>query len=367
MSSSPLKNAIKEAKTTLITQNLLDKAILNIKLIPYKDSGDMEVNESKIGYYEEARDWLKKFTGKDASAVLAVNEMKANAHYYLGMIYDSNGCLAGEMPRLHWLLAIREYIEALKIEAQEITVTKNNDNYNINKYCNFNYGDKTVNFGSISVKIGDLLLKLGQFYSTQNRDIEAIELIMEAIKYFKVGVKISSIIECESKLTELSYRQPSDVKDKVNTDLHKILGEYLLKMDFPTLAAFNFLNASGTATSLDDKKDLLENAIKAKQTDMENNAAFLISMCTSGKLEDLSIFKNKDQGIASLIETKLKVNRIISPPDEPKYKDKYETSPQVSAVSQESQSQQQPVPPEPVPPINPLQQQVPVDEQNHNA
>ncbi|HJD55218.1 MAG TPA: hypothetical protein LFW21_00855 [Rickettsia endosymbiont of Pyrocoelia pectoralis] len=340
-SSSPLNSVMLEAKKTLIDQNLLDKAILNIKLIPYKDSGDMEVNESKIGYYKEAIDWLQKFTGKDNNSVLTVNEMKANAHYYLGMIYDSNGCLAGDMPRSHWLLAIEKYIEALKIEAREITVTKNKDEYIINKYCNFNYWDKVVNFGSIAVKVGDLLLKLGQFYSGRNEDIKAIKLIMEAIKYFKIGVKISSIIECESKLTELSYRQSSDVKDKVNTDLHKILGEYLLKMDFPTLAAFNFLNASGTAISLDNKKDLLGNAIKAIQTNMEDNAAFLISMYTSGKLEDLSMFKNKDLGIAYLIESLKKINEIANSGNDLQYEDSYEMNPPGSNQREQTKNQQE--------------------------
>ncbi|AEK74133.1 hypothetical protein Rh054_00555 [Rickettsia conorii subsp. heilongjiangensis 054] len=56
--------------------------------------------------------------------IISINEIKANAHYYLGMIYENS------KSELDWFRAIIEYISALEIE----------------KDFNFLYNHDTVHF-----------------------------------------------------------------------------------------------------------------------------------------------------------------------------------------------------------------------------
>ncbi|WCR56552.1 hypothetical protein [Rickettsia asembonensis] len=97
----PLTEAVDEAKKILIEENLLDQAILDIKL---KNNGTTE-------YYTEALEWFDKLTEPQVEfVVIAINEIKANAHYYLGMIYENS------KSELDWFKAIREYIKALEVD-----------------------------------------------------------------------------------------------------------------------------------------------------------------------------------------------------------------------------------------------------------
>ncbi|AFC71872.1 hypothetical protein MCC_01055 [Rickettsia rhipicephali str. 3-7-female6-CWPP] len=88
-----------------------NKAILDIKLKPYQVTDNVESNKEQKKSYKEALEWLDKLTGSQAEhIVISINEIKANAHYYLGMIYENS------KSELDWFRAIREYINALEID-----------------------------------------------------------------------------------------------------------------------------------------------------------------------------------------------------------------------------------------------------------
>ncbi|MFV9929478.1 MAG: hypothetical protein AB8U82_00655 [Rickettsia endosymbiont of Haemaphysalis japonica] len=80
-----------------------NKAILDIKLKPYQVTDNVESNKEQKKYYKEALEWLDKLTGSQAEhIVISINEIKANAHYYLGMIYENS------KSELDWFRAIRQ-------------------------------------------------------------------------------------------------------------------------------------------------------------------------------------------------------------------------------------------------------------------
>ncbi|GAA5251789.1 hypothetical protein [Candidatus Rickettsia kedanie] len=148
--------------------------------------------------------------------VISIDEIKANAHYYLGMIYENS------KSELDWFRAIREYIKALEID----------------KDSNFFYGYDTILyiFSNICKKISDLLLVLGQWYKSKNENVSAIKLIHEAMKYFKVSLSIANIEESSNILHEIF----SIVKNKRETkahyvslekDLHISVAEFLFKLN----------------------------------------------------------------------------------------------------------------------------------------
>ncbi|BBJ31078.1 hypothetical protein RAS_01870 [Rickettsia asiatica] len=154
----PLTGAVEEAKKILIEENLLDKAILDIKLKPYQVTDNVESNKEQKKYYKEALEWLDKLTGPQAEhIVISINEIKANAYYYLGMIYENS------KSELDWFRAIREYINALEID----------------KDFNFSYDHDTFSdiFSNICKKIGDLFLALGKWCRSKNENGNAIKLI----------------------------------------------------------------------------------------------------------------------------------------------------------------------------------------------
>lgn len=114
-----------------------NKAILDIKLKPYQVTDNVESNKEQKKYYQEALEWLDKLTGSQAEyIIISINEIKANAHYYLGMIYENS------KSELDWFRAIREYISTLEIE----------------KDFNFLYNHDTIPyiFSNICKKIGGL-------------------------------------------------------------------------------------------------------------------------------------------------------------------------------------------------------------------
>ncbi|WP_177717320.1 hypothetical protein [Candidatus Rickettsia colombianensi] len=55
--------AVEEAKKILIEENLLDKAILDMKLKHYQVTDNVESNKEEKKYYKEALEWLDKLTG----------------------------------------------------------------------------------------------------------------------------------------------------------------------------------------------------------------------------------------------------------------------------------------------------------------
>lgn len=300
--------------------------------------------------------------------------MKANIHYYLGMLYKNNSKLVNEMKvdihhyldveksewlnnnnnviKLFSLLAIREYIEALKIELKEYFETEKTE-----KDYSFIYGSHKATFSGICDKIGSLLLKLGKSYDKENQPKYAITLIQEALKYFKISVNPGYIKECSNILTAVLAKQPKNIKHDLQKDLYNSLGEFLLKSGFPPKAASKFYQALSFIKS-EEKENLL---IKILETEKSaTNTAFLENMVKKGKIEDFTIFQNKNLGKILLNITKIMVKEIIDTPKEQQYKDPYEIDlPQPPEMPQLPlpQSQALPLPPQPAPVKMPLKRQ----------
>jgi len=350
----PLVSLSDILKKILIDEKLLDKAILDIKLKPYKDSGNVELNQKEINYYEEAIGWLKKFSGTEVNFVSTINEMKANAHYYLGMIYESNGKLAGSAANLQGLLAVREYIEALKIESIGIRL---DENRNVIKDNNFIYGDQRDTFGSVCNKVGNLLLELGKLYKKAHKDTDAVKLIQEALKYFEAGVNTEYIEECENILTKILNKFPKNKKDELKKEINESLGYYFENIGLKNNAFQKFDSARSLANKSEEQKKLSIKALINFDPNTKANTLFLKSMIESGKYANLSMFfENIDQGKASLISTKIMVNKIINPSNDPQYNDPYDspaamTQAQLtlSQPSQQLPSERSQIPPQPGP------------------
>lgn len=383
----PLKKVVDIAGKILIEEDLLSKAIIDIKLEPYKATNSTENNQQQFDYYEEVLSWLNDFSAgkfsktEQYSANFTANEMKAKSHYFLGMLYENNIGLAGSIKvddkylgisyknnnwlaanekKLYSLLAVREYIEALKIELKEYC-----ENTKAEKDYSFMYGSgecKTT-FSVICSKIGNLLLNLGKSYDSTNQSEHSIPLILEAIKYFMISVNVRYIEECDKILTGIFNKQPRDIKDDFQKQLCKFLGEYLLKLGLFRKAEYKFQEAQGLTN---DSKEQIELEVKINEIrGMGSNLSFLKAKREKGEFEDLSIFKEKTLGKLFLVGTKKLLNNTTKIPQETQYKDLYDEidPPQPQAVIQPEPQPQQSQAPEPsapnppgnenVPPLNP--------------
>ncbi|WP_187145741.1 hypothetical protein [Rickettsia bellii] len=373
----PLKKAVDIAGKILIEEDLLSKAIIDIKLEPYKATNNTGNNQQQFDYYKEVLSWLNDFSAgkfskiEQYSANFTANEMKAKSHYFLGMLYENNISLVGSIKvddkylgisyknnnwlaanekKLYSLLAVREYIEALKIELKEYC-----ENTKAEKDYSFMYGSgecKTT-FSVICSKIGNLLLNLGKSYDSTNQSEHSIPLILRAMKYFMISVNLRYIEACDTILTGIFDKQPRDIKDNLQKQLCKSLGKYLLKLGLFRKAEYKFQEAQGLTN---DSKEQIELEVKINEIrGMGSNLSFLKAKREKGEFEDLSIFKEKALG--KLVKTKKLLNNITKIPQETQYKDLYDEidPPQPQAVIQpepQPQQSQAPVPSAPNPPVN---------------
>lgn len=345
----PLKEVVDTVKKILIDEDLLSKAIIDIKLEPYKNTDNVETNQQKFNYYKEVLDWLnyfnvEKFSDTEkSSANFVVNEMNAKAHYFLGMLYENNAdltdkikvnipkylgisyqnndWLTGNGEKLYCFLAIREYVEALKIELKEyFESTESEKDYSFV----YTYGDYKTSFSDTCSKIGNLLLKLGKCYDSENQSKSAISLIQKAIQYFMIGVNIRYIEECDKVLTGILEKQPKDMKDKFQKELCESLGDFFLKLGFLSQAKYKFQEALSLAKLSDEQVELEVKIDEINSNSIKLNASFFKAIGEKGKIEDLSIFKNKATGKQFLVEIKKILYGIIKPPQELQYKDPYD-------------------------------------------
>lgn len=354
----PLKKTVDIAGKILIDGDLLSKAIIDIKLKPYKATNNTENNQQQFDYYKEVLSWLNDFSAgkfsktEQYSANFTANEMKAKSHYFLGVLYENNIDLVGSInvddkylgisyknnnwlaaneKKLYSLLAIREYIEALKIELKEYF-----ESAVAEKDYSFMYGsgECKITFPLICSKIGNLLLNLGKSYNSTYQSEHSIPLIWEAIKYFMISINLRYIEACDTILTEIFDKQPRDIKDNSQKQLCESLGEYLLKLGLFKKAEYKFQEAQGL-TNDSKEQTVLEAKIKEIRG-MESNLSFLKAKREKGEFEDLSIFKDKTLGKLFLVGTKKLLNNITKIPQETQYKDLYDEidPPQPQAVFQ---------------------------------
>lgn len=284
----PLTDVITVAKKILIEGNLLDKVILDIKLKPYEATD----------YYEEALKWLEKFTEKQPELIAVINEIKANAHYYLGMIYENSES------QLDWFKAIKEYINALEMD----------------KDFNFNYGhdNHPHTFSKICKKIGGLFLNLGRFWGDENKNEIVIKLLFEAIKYFKVSLSIEPIEECSFILRGI-FNTPKNKKEVENylslkKDLYISLAGYLFKSNLISQAILEYDLAASSTDDDKEEQELLLSKLKASETKMGENTAFQRSILEKGKKEDLSSLAREDDRTRFFNDTHTIIDGFVPPP-----------------------------------------------------
>lgn len=314
----PLKDVIKEAKKILIEENLLDKAILDIKL----------QNKEKIEYYTEALKWLGKFTGKQSELVAVINEIKANAHYYLGMIYENSNL------ELDWFRAIREYTNALEIDK----------NFNFN----YDYGNEQITFKGICEKIGNLFLNLGRFYKSKNENGTVIKLLQEAIKYFKISLSIVPVEKCSFILREI-FNVPKDKKEEkhylsLEKDLYISLAEFLFKLNLIPQAAFEYYRAA-SISNLQEEQKLLLKIQEVYDTKMKENTAFIRSMLDKGRMEDLSIVTKEANRTKFLSDTHIIIDDFV-PPSNPQAEQQVNNQQEIVQYQTEQQHNNKPEAPQ---------------------
>ncbi|KJV58114.1 ulp1 protease family, C-terminal catalytic domain protein [Rickettsia felis str. Pedreira] len=283
----PLTEAVDKAKKILIEENLLD-----IKL---KNNGTTK-------YYTEALEWLDKLTGPQVEVVvIAINEIKANAYYYLGMIYENSES------QLDWFVAIREYIKTLEVD----------------KDFNFLYGHDTIPYISSNIckKIGDLFLVLGKWYKSKNENVSAIKLTHEAMKYFKVSLSIADIEESSNILHEIfsilkNKRETKVLCISLEKDLHISVAEFLFQLNLIQKAGLEYLRAASRVDKNDkEKQGLVSKALKAFDTDIAKNTAFIRAMLEKGKIEDLSMFTKEVNRTKFFSDTQTLVNNFVPLPE----------------------------------------------------
>lgn len=174
-----------------------------------------------------------------------------------------------------------------------------------------------------------------------------------------ISVNVWYIEACDTILTGIFDKQPKDIKDNLQKQLCKFLGEYLLKLGLFRKAEYKFQEAQGLTN---DSKEQIELEVKINEIrGMGSNLSFLKAKREKGEFEDLSIFKEKALGKLFLVETKKLLNNIIKIPQETQYKDLYDEidPPQPQAVLQPEPQPQQPQAPEPSAPNPPVNENVP--------
>ncbi|MCC8377211.1 MAG: hypothetical protein LN567_02285 [Rickettsia endosymbiont of Graphium doson] len=174
-----------------------------------------------------------------------------------------------------------------------------------------------------------------------------------------ISVNVRYIEACDTILTGIFDKQPKDIKDNLQKQLCKFLGEYLLKLGLFRKAEYKFQEAQGLTN---DSKEQIELEVKINEIrGMGSNLSFLKAKGEKGEFEDLSIFKEKTLGKLFLVGTKKLLNNITKIPQETQYKDLYDEidPPQPQAVLQPEPQPQQPQAPEPSAPNPPVNENVP--------